>query len=565
MKKAIIKNNIILLLSAFTLFFMIVFIAISNFQKSNQTQLLSFLVEEIELAYEGFSGTPTEFVEAYQNDNNRRITILDHQAFVLADTHDDTVGTDKSGRPEIKDPGTVYTRRSVTIDMDLLYIAQVMSDGNYIRVAVPIEPQMIVYTRLVWILVLTSILWIVLYYLGLVQVNKNLLTPWSQVKKGLIELNRGNYQMMSLFSPYPEINEIIHEMNEINLETMKHLSSIESYKFQLDKILDEIKQGVMLFNENEELIYFNRDIQSYLGLTEEAIGQPAYVQIRDYQIKNAIHQSIEKHENFVFDAKIDEKLLEVKVFHIAIRHESKSNASVLVICKDVSSERAIEQMKRDFFSHASHELKSPLTAIRGHAELIEHQLVKGDDVFKSAHSIVKQTETMTALVEDMLMLSRLENLKEKQYVETRLDTLLTSVIDQLNPYATQRKMKLTKKDQPISMFCDPIDMQKLFKNLIENAIKYSDENKTVDIVLQMEDDRVIFIVKDQGFGISKDNQQRVFERFYRVDKGRLDGGTGLGLAIVKHIVMKYNGGIDLKSALSKGTTMTVSIPLKSSK
>lgn len=563
MKKAIIKNNIILLLSAFTLFFLIVFIAISNFQKSNQSQLLSFLIDEIELTYEAYSGTPIEFVQDYQNDNERRITILSEQAFVLADTHDDTVGTDKSGRPEIKDPGTVFTRRSATVDQDLLYIAKVMDDGNYLRVAVPIEPQMIVYTRLVWILVLTSLAWVVLYYIGLVQVNKNLLTPWSQVKKGLIELNRGNYQMMSLFSPYPEINEIIHEMNEINLETMKHLSSIESYQFQLDKILDEIKQGVMLFNAQEELIYYNKDVQVYFGFTKDAIGQPAYYQIRDYQIKDAIHKSIELHENFVFDAEVDQKLLEVKIFHIAVRQESKADASVLVICKDVSQERAIEQMKRDFFSHASHELKSPLTAIRGHAELIEHQLVKGEDVFKSAKSIVKQTETMTALVEDMLMLSRLENLKEKQYTMTSLDGLLSSVIDQLTPYATQRQMTLMKTDQPIQMLCDPIDMQKLFKNLIENAIKYSDEHKKVEILLKNENDQVIFMVKDQGFGISKENQQRVFERFFRVDKGRLDGGTGLGLAIVKHIVMKYHGGIDLKSSLAKGTTMTVTFPIHS--
>jgi two-component system phosphate regulon sensor histidine kinase PhoR len=189
--------------------------------------------------------------------------------------------------------------------------------------------------------------------------------------------------------------------------------------------------------------------------------------------------------------------------------------------------------------------------------------VKGEDIFKSAKSIVKQTETMTALVEDMLMLSRLENLKEKQFVESNLASLLAGVIDQLSPYATQRHMTLIKNDQKIIMSCDPIDMQKLFKNLIENAIKYSEENKMIKITLKLENHQVIFIVKDQGFGISKENQQRVFERFYRVDKGRLDGGTGLGLAIVKHIVMKYNGEIDLESTLSKGTTITVTLPLES--
>lgn len=565
MKQAIIKNNIILLLGAFTAFFLVVFIAISNFQKNNQTQLMTFLVEEIELAYEAFDDTPQAFVATFQNENDRRITILDAQAFVIADTHDEVVGTDKSGRPEIKNPGTVYTRRSATIDEDLLYIAQIMDDGNYLRVSVPINPQVKTYSRLIWILSLTSIFWVVLYYLGLIQVNKNLLTPWIQVKKGLIELNKGNYQMMSLFSPYPEINEIIHEMNEINLETMKHLSAIESYQIQLDKILDEIKLGVMLFNHQEELIYFNKDIRAYFGLSEDAIGKPSYYQIRDYQIKDAISKAVEQHEPMVFDLKNDDKIYEVKVFHIASRSDQKSNASVLVLCKDVSTERAIEQMKRDFFSHASHELKSPLTAIRGHAELIEHQMVKGDDVYQSAKSIVRQTETMTALVEDMLMLSRLENLKEKLYAQTSLSKLLNAVMEQLSPLIAKKKMTIIRHVSDVEMFCDPIDMQKLFKNLIENAIKYSEEEKTVEITLSKSDIDVLFKVKDQGIGISKANQQRVFERFYRVDKGRLDGGTGLGLAIVKHIVLKYEGEIDLVSALSKGTTITVTLPFKPSR
>jgi two-component system, OmpR family, phosphate regulon sensor histidine kinase PhoR len=105
--------------------------------------------------------------------------------------------------------------------------------------------------------------------------------------------------------------------------------------------------------------------------------------------------------------------------------------------------------------------------------------------------------------------------------------------------------------------CDPIDMQKLFKNLIENAIKYSENDKLVDIKLNQVEQQVVFIVKDQGIGIDIEHQSRVFERFYRVDKGRLDSGTGLGLAIVKHIVMKYNGSVELVSGLSKGTQITV--------
>jgi two-component system, OmpR family, phosphate regulon sensor histidine kinase PhoR len=109
------------------------------------------------------------------------------------------------------------------------------------------------------------------------------------------------------------------------------------------------------------------------------------------------------------------------------------------------------------------------------------------------------------------------------------------------------------------MMCDPIDIQKLLRNLIENSIKYSEPNKKVSIELKVTEEEIILIVADQGYGISPEHQQRVFERFYRVDKGRLDGGTGLGLAIVKHIVLKYEGTIQLKSSLSKGTTITIKL------
>jgi two-component system phosphate regulon sensor histidine kinase PhoR len=313
----------------------------------------------------------------------------------------------------------------------------------------------------------------------------------------------------------------------------------------------------MLFDQNESLVYFNDDAKHEFDLAEEAYDKPSYYMIRDLQIKQAISDVNHDHQNRVFDVKHDGKTLEVKVFHVDAEGHNKTKATVLVLIKDVTQERAIEQIKRDFFSHASHELKSPLTAIKGLAELIEQHMVQDQEIDQTAQKIVKQTETMTALVEDMLMLSRLENLKEKSYVMVDVVQLLNDVVDSLKPLAESKSMKLHTKTVPYQGYCDPVDLQKLFKNLIENAIKYSEDHKKVDITLSNDQDMMVFSVKDQGIGIAVEHQQRVFERFYRVDKGRLDGGTGLGLAIVKHISMKYDGTIDLKSSLSRGTTVTV--------
>jgi len=557
MKKALIRNNIILLLSVFTIFFMIVFFSLYGFEKQNQKSLMSFIIQEIELEYKNFSGTPLEFVASYQSESGRRITILDANALVLADTHDEVIGTDKSQRPEIKNLNTVYMRTSDTIGEELLYIAIRLDNNYYIRIAVPRENQTQAYNRVIWLFVLTSAGFIGMYYIGLIQINKNLLSPWHTVKKGLLALNEGNYQMMSLNSPYEEINDILHELNMINSETQKHVHTIESYQDQLSEILNGLEQGIMLFDKDERLVFLNEDAKKYFNITEDGYDKPVYYGIRNVEIKEAITKANHHFESRTFDIKQQGMVLEIRVFHAPTQGLNHTKATVLVLVKDVTESRKIEQMKRDFFSHASHELKSPLTAIKGYAELIELGLVEPEDVKKIAASIVKQSETMTALVEDMLMLSRLEHATESHMKIQNLNKILEKVIEQLEPMTTSKQMKLQVTSQPILFESDELDMHKLFKNVIENAIKYSEKEKEVRIFLTESDEKIEFKVVDQGYGIASDHQKRVFERFYRIDKGRLDGGTGLGLAIVKHIVIKYKGTIDLKSSLRKGTTLSI--------
>lgn len=557
MKQALIRNNIILMLIAFIIFFIIVFIGIYSLQQNQQKALVSFVLAEVELEYESYEGTPQEFVSEYQIETGRRITILDPEGIVLADSHDDETGQDKSQRPEIRYLGTMSVRTSATIGEELFYMAKRMDDQNILRVSIPLASQSVYYSRLLWILILTSLGFIGSYYIGLVRVNKNVMAPWEKVKVGLTALSEGNYEVMALTSPYPEINDLLNEMNRINLETDKHLRSIETYQIQLKEILNELKQGVMLFNDREELVYFNDDAANLFHLNDEAYDKPSYYMIRDNQIKDAITKTNQGQTNVTFDAKMEGKTIEFKAFHVNAEGRNKSQATVLITFKDVTQERAIEQIKRDFFSHASHELKSPLTAIRGYAELIEHGLVSKEEFSTTAHNIVQQTENMAALVEDMLMLSRLENLKEKAYQHVHLEHILHDVINQLKPLADAKTIAIHPSISKVEYLCDPIDMHKLFKNLIENAIKYSDDQKSVQVALKTQGNDILFSVKDQGIGIAPEHQQRVFERFYRVDKGRLDGGTGLGLAIVKHIVMKYEGTIDLKSSMSRGTHIIV--------
>ncbi|AUD65726.1 hypothetical protein BK011_08540 [Tenericutes bacterium MZ-XQ] len=559
MKKAVIRNNILLLLSAFMLFFVIVFLAMYHFEKRHQSSMMSFLLDEVVTSYENYSESDQDFVSSFDQ-SQRRITILDQNGLVLADTHDEEIGQDKSERPEILDLGAVYIRKSDTINVDLLYIASRLDDGTYIRVSIPLETQISTYRQVMWALVISASFILVIYYFGLKRVNENLLKPWDKVKDGMVRLNQGKYQMMSLNSPYEEINEMLHEMNQINYETSKNLNKIHNYQEQLRFILSEIRQSILLFDHQKKLMFFNDDASILFDLTDEYLNQEGYKFIRDVELNKAIDSVYEHNKPFQKDYKAKDRIYDCYIYPLHKNEEDEHLASILMVLKDVTEERQIGQMKRDFFSHASHELKSPLTAIRGYAELILYDMIKDQkEVKESSKKIINQTEFMSALVEDMLMLSRLENIKEETYQDIKLHQILDEVLDTLNQPLKEKNMKINiihKED--ISYYGDPLDFTKLFKNLIENAYKYSDDNKTISLELKAVKDEVLFIVKDQGKGIPKEHQTRVFERFYRVDKGRLDGGTGLGLAIVKHIAIKYHGKINLKSSLSEGTTIKVS-------
>ncbi len=557
MRKAIIRNNMILLISAFILFFTVAFFSLYYFENRSRESFMTFILNEVEISYDQYDGTPSDFVSTYSY-LDRRITILDENGYVLADSHDQEIGQDKSERPEILDLGSIKTRTSDTIGTELLYMATRLDNGYYLRVSVPLEIQTGIYNQVTWIIIIGAALITAIYYFSLQRVNKNILSPLEKIKRGLEDLNKGQYQVMSLNNHYADVNVLLHEMNMINLETSKYVKQVESYRQRLITILNHLKQSVLLFDENENLSYFNVDASTLFDLTDSDLNQPIYRALRESDIREAVHETNIKKRDMNFDITINEVIYEVQTIKLDFPEDLKNQPTVLVIVHDVLKERQLSQVKRDFFSYASHELKSPITAISGHAELLKHGIINDEkEIEETADIILEQSKNMTLLVEDMLMLARLEQVQSKELKVQNLNDILKLAIKNMKIFSESKNIKIIVDEKPVKMVCDPLDIDKLFKNIIENAIKYSDKNKQVNVMLHAKNDGIIFSVEDQGYGISLEHQQRVFERFYRVDKGRQDGGTGLGLAIVKHIVLKYHGTINLKSAIGKGTTIEI--------
>lgn len=224
-----------------------------------------------------------------------------------------------------------------------------------------------------------------------------------------------------------------------------------------------------------------------------------------------------------------------------------------------------KQIRQEFFSNASHELKTPITSIQGYAELLESGMIVDEEMKADfARRIKKEAENMTGLINDILMISRLEA-KDAEVVfsQVRISVLLDDILGSLKPLAAQSQVFIHSDCQPISIEANPQQMKELLNNLITNAVKYNRPGGQVWIQIREKGDAMLIRVRDNGMGIPEDSLDRIFERFYRVDKGRSrkQGGTGLGLSIVKHIVSFYQGTIRVSSELDKGSEFVVELPL----
>ncbi|MBE5962011.1 MAG: two-component sensor histidine kinase [Lachnospiraceae bacterium] len=240
---------------------------------------------------------------------------------------------------------------------------------------------------------------------------------------------------------------------------------------------------------------------------------------------------------------------------------TKMSESIRTYTESIKFEKMVRQ---EFFTNVSHELKTPITSIRGYMELLQGDFAKDEQTKEEfMERIIKETENMTTLINDILMISRLETHEAEMIVsEVRISILLGDVIKTLKPYADKNGITFHVECKPLIIEANPQQMRELLINLISNAVKYNKLGGKVEISIVSEGQDLDIVVSDTGVGIPEECISRIFERFYRVDKGRSKkvGGTGLGLSIVKHIVNYYNGTIEVKSELEKGSRFEVRIP-----
>lgn len=333
--------------------------------------------------------------------------------------------------------------------------------------------------------------------------------------------------------------------------------------FFLKTILNEIPIGILLIDRSGKIILANSSVFNLLDNFKKSLKNIFFLESYP-ELLNGINLFLKNKEERKIQIKgKDNTTIDVQLKSI----NSGNDKGVLIFFRDVTEEKKIEEIKRDLVANVSHELRTPLASIKGYAETLMSDSLKDKITAKKFISVIyKHSVRMSSLIEDLLTLSMLESSQVKMnFSKHDITSIIRNVIHGMKKQAMDKRLKLEMEIQENlpKITIDSVRIEQVLVNLIDNAIKYTNKG-SVNVRAYLKDNNLIVEVSDTGIGIPEKDLTRIFERFYRVDKGRSRelGGTGLGLSIVKHIIQAHSGNIWVKSKVGKGSTFAFSIPLR---
>jgi len=388
--------------------------------------------------------------------------------------------------------------------------------------------------------------------------------PVENISSEIMRIHEGDYSVKLKDPEYEELSPLTFSINSLVRGIVSTLENLQSEKDKLGFVLDNMKQGLVVIDSDLKILLCNRTAKVLFNNTGHFTGKPFLHLTHNPKIVSAVENSIKTGVSTIFNIPVD---YFDTVYSVSVNHVSASwvNNGSIIILTDVTQSSKMEQMRSEFVANASHELKTPITSISGFAELLASGIITDETQFNDyLQRIVDESTRITALLEDILKLASLENtvaLPKREPVD--LFACAQQAAKALMPQAEAGKVTVQVSGEKTMFTADLSDMRHLISNLLENAIKYNKEGGSVKVNVAAAGETAQISVADTGIGIPEKDIPRIFERFYRVDKGRSRniGGTGLGLSIVKHIVVLYSGDIQVKSKVGEGTEITVSLPL----
>jgi len=493
-------------------------------------------------------------------DNLVRFTVINKEGEVIFD-NEITKLDNHNNRQEIidafKNGSGSSVRYSESLSTSMVYVATKIDDNTVIRSSVPVNSIRVFTSGTLKYYIAIILLVFVLSLFLAVKLVKIIVYPINELQKVTSKIENGDLNKRAIIYNYDEIGFLAQTFNNIADQLEIRIIDSLDKKNKLEAILESMESGVIAIDNNENIILINSYSQKLFDLKEDNIGKKISDCIIDYDLINFIREIPE----------IGTK--EVKLFH-PIERELRVKKSpiinylnnsigIVITVQDITDIKRLENMRSEFVANVSHELKTPLTSIKGFSETLRY-VDDSETKNKFLDIIDKESERLTNLINDILILSNIENIHKMESEYFNPGDVIENVLDMVKSQAYKKSIIIKYNDCFNSEILGSKDkFHQLAVNLIENAIKYSNENGIVKIDLTLEEQYFVFKVKDNGIGIPKNDIPRIFERFYRVDKSRSTRGTGLGLAIVKHIVKLFNGEISVKSKVGIGSTFTVKI------
>lgn len=518
-----------------------------------QGQLMGELKKEAVYISRGVESTGTDYLKKL-NDEDSRITYVDESGKVIYDNEANVESMDNHGhRKEIREAEIngegADERMSSTLSEKTMYYAVRLENGNVLRVS---SNQASVWMLLLQLLPpFAAVLILMLLLSGVFA---------SRLSGKVVEpLNGLDLEHPEENDAYDEVQPLLSKIGRQSRQIRLQLEAARRQQKEFSIITENMQEGLLVIDRYTMVLSVNSSVGKLLKVKEIKTGESVYLLNRSEEFRGVVGQVLEgKHENKILC--LDGS--EIQVIANPVTRENKTEGAVILLV-DVTEKVEREQLRREFSANVSHELKTPLTSISGFAEIMQDGFVKDEDMKVFAGRIYKEAQRLIRLVGDVIRISRLdEGGLPYQWEKLDLYSLTHDIFSTLHEAAEKQEVHMYMEGGSTVLDIVPTIMEEVLYNVCDNAVKYNRRGGEVFVRLKDGEDAVRVNVRDTGIGIPKEDQERIFERFYRVDKSHSKeiGGTGLGLSIVKHGVKTLNGRLWLNSEPGQGTEIIMEFP-----
>lgn len=497
------------------------------------------------------------YLEKISPKTEHRITLVSENGDVLFDS--EVIPSLQDNHKERKEILEVFEdgigealRFSETTSHKMLYYAVRLENQNILRVSAKSPLYIVSVLSFWWVALIAFILAYVFSWIFADSLTKKLAKP----------INEFDFERPDSSYIFSELSVFSGKLKSEKISNSNKLKVFKQKNAEFSAITEYMREGFLILDKQAMVLSYNKSALYLLNSDFSDIsGKSIWSVNRNKTFTDAVDEALHgKPQEFIL--KIGETYCQI--FANPVLYKKRSHGVVVVIL-DVTEKQSRERFRREFTANVSHELRTPLTSISGYAEIISNGVAKAEDTPKFAANIYKEAQRMIALIADILFLSKLdENHNSLVKENVNLFSVCQEIIFRVKDKTEKKNIDVNFSGEPATILGIPAVLDEIIFNIIDNAVKYNKENGKIDISLKNTAKNIVFSVSDTGVGIPKSEQERVFERFYRIDKSRESSAqsTGLGLSIVKHGIALHNAKIKLNSDGKSGTSISVIFPVQ---